>query len=176
MSPHSSPQPLGVIVPQDKGAIAPKQLAQYTHSYLKFSLGKHKALLPTHQILEVVTVPTISITPMPNMPPALLGLINQRSQVFWVTDLALLLGLPAVYPNSQQYDLILLQLNQVLLALRVQEIINIINLTPQEIGAAPAHMPANLTPYLRGCLLQADEVVLALSAEAILRAPALQPR
>jgi twitching motility protein PilI len=172
---HTQTKEQGVIVPRGEQAIARQGSAKYTHSHLKFSLGSHTALLPTHQILEVVTIPTASMSPMPNMPPAMLGLINRRSQVLWVADLALLLGIPVAYPNSQIYNLILLQVNQILVGLRVQEIVNILNIPPEQVCAPPAHLPAGLVPFLRGCFLQDNEVVLALNAEAILRAPALQP-
>lgn len=163
------------LVPQGEHAIAPRRLGQYIHSHLKFGLGQHTGLLPTQQVLEVITIPAASMTPMPNMPPAMLGLINRRSQVLWVADLALLLGIPVTYPNSQLYHLILLQVSQVIVGLRVQEIINIHSIPPEHICPPPAHLPAGLVPFLRGCYLQNREVVLALSGEAILRAPALQP-
>ncbi|MDB9526333.1 chemotaxis protein CheW [Oscillatoria sp. CS-180] len=159
---------------QETGTIASPAIVQYTHSHLKFRLGRHLTLLPTRQILEVITVPAASVTPMPNMPPAMLGLINRRSQVMWVTDLALLLGIPVAYPNSQQYNLVLLQVNQVLLGLRVQEIDNILNLPHQEVCPPPAHVPAGLVPFLRGCYVKENDVLLVLNAEAILHAPALK--
>ncbi|MEM1308663.1 MAG: chemotaxis protein CheW [Cyanobacteria bacterium P01_H01_bin.153] len=167
-------QQSGLAVRPQGGAIAPKKLSQYTYSHLKFQLGNFAALLPTHQILEAITLSAASLTPMPNMPPAMLGLINRRSQVLWVADLALLLGIPVIYPNSQQYSLVLLQLNQVLIGLRVHEISNIMNLLPEEICVPPAHIPAGIVPFLRGCYLQDREVLLVLNGESILHAPALQ--
>ena len=80
-------------------AITPASAAPPTQSYLKFTLGLQAALLPTQQVQEAITIPTARITPMPNMPPALLGLINRRSQVLWVTDLALLLGAAGSLPQ-----------------------------------------------------------------------------
>lgn len=165
---------LSLRSPQDKGAIASQGLIQYTHSHLKFVLGRYSALLPTRQVLEVITIPAASVTPMPNMPPAMLGLINRRSQVLWITDLSLLLGIPTAYPNSQQYSLVLLQVNQILLGLRVQEIENILSLPPHQICTPPAHLPAGLMPFLRGCYINKNAVLLVLNAEAILHAPALK--
>ena len=163
-----------MVTGSEDGAIAPRNLSRYTHSHLKFALGEHTALLPTHQIMEVVTIPTASLTPMPNMPPAMLGLINRRSQVLWVTDLALLLGIPVSAPNTQLYNLILLQIGQTLVALRVQEIMNILSIPGEKICPPPSNTSTWLMPFLRGCFLQDGEVVLMLNAEAILRAPALQ--
>jgi positive phototaxis protein PixI len=171
----SSPTSPGSLVTSKAGAIAPAFLKQYIHSHLKFKIGSHTALLPTHQVLEAITLPVSSVTPMPNMPPAMLGLVNRRSQVLWVTDLALLLGIPVAYPNSQHYHLILVQIHDVIVALRVQEINSIVSLPPEQVSPVPAHVSTDLAPFLRGCWLQGNEVLLVLSAEAILRAPALQP-
>lgn len=155
-------------------ALATQAITPLSHSYLRFSLGNQATLLPTRQVQEAIATPAARITPMPNMPPALLGLINRRSRVLWVVDLALLLGLPTAYPNSQQYNLVLLQVGAVSLGLRVSQIDGILSLPPQHMQPAPTHVPPGLVPFLRGCVLQEGEVLLALDGDALLRAPALQ--
>lgn len=155
-------------------ALATQALTPLTHSYLRFSLGSQSALLPTRQVQEAVATPAARITPMPNMPPALLGLINRRSRVLWVVDLALLLGLPTAYPNSQQYNLVLMQMGAVVLGLRVTQIDGILSLAPQHLQPAPTHVPPSLVPFLQGCVLQDGEIMLCLDGESLLRAPALQ--
>ncbi|MBD1875397.1 purine-binding chemotaxis protein CheW [Nodosilinea sp. FACHB-131] len=157
-----------------EGGLATQALTPLTHSYLRFTLGTQPALLPTRQVQEAIATPAARITPMPNMPPALLGLINRRSRVLWVVDLALLLGLPTAYPNSQQYNLVLMQLGTVALGLRVSQVDGILSLSPQHMQPAPTHVPPGLVPFLRGCVLQEGEVLLGLDGEALLRAPALQ--
>ncbi|MBD2233638.1 chemotaxis protein CheW [Phormidium tenue] len=157
-----------------EGSLATQALTPLTHSYLRFTLGTQPALLPTRQVQEAIATPAARITPMPNMPPALLGLINRRSRVLWVVDLALLLGLPTAYPNSQQYNLVLMQLGTVALGLRVSQIDGILSLSPQHMQPAPTHVPPGLVPFLRGCVLQEGEVLLGLDGEALLRAPAMQ--
>jgi twitching motility protein PilI len=94
--------------------------------------------------------------------------------VLWVTDLALLLGLPVAHTHTQQYKLVLLQVHRVLLGLRVEEIEGIVSAPPENIQSPPAHIPKNLLPFLKGCILQGNEVLLTLNAEAILQAPALK--
>lgn len=160
--------------PSGDGALATQALTPLTHSYLRFTLGTQPALLPTRQVQEAIATPAARITPMPNMPPALLGLINRRSRVLWVVDLALLLGLPTAYPNSQQYNLVLMQVGAVSLGLRVSQIDGILSLPPQHMQPAPTHVPPGLVSFLRGCVLQEGEVLLGLDGEALLRAPALQ--
>lgn len=149
-------------------------LTPATQSFLRFRLGSQLALLPTRQVQEAMTTAAARLTPMPNMPPALLGLLNRRSQVLWVADLALLLGLPVAYPNTQQYNLVLMQAGPVVLGLRVDQIDGILATPINNIQPLPAHVPPTLVPFLRGCVLQASEVLLVLDADALLRAPALQ--
>lgn len=168
-------QDQGLIVAAGRGtALASRDRKQYAHIHLKFHLGDQLALLPAHQVSEAVTIPVTSVTSMPNMHPAILGLINRRSQVMWVADLAVLLGLPTEPPTSQQYSLVVLQVNKTLIGLRVQAIDGILGIPPQQIYASPANIPARLMPFLRGCFLQNNTVLLVLNAETILRAPALQ--
>jgi positive phototaxis protein PixI len=167
------------IVPQ--GAIAPGTLTkpkakQLTHAHLQFWLGPQTlAALPTRCIQEAMTVATQRITPMPNMPPCMLGLINRRSRVLWIADLATLLGLPIAYPRTQQYNLILLQVDTLLVGLRVYEIEGILSITPDQIQPPPANIPSSLVPFLRGCVVQSPDIILTLDAEAIAAAQALQP-
>ncbi|TVQ09007.1 MAG: purine-binding chemotaxis protein CheW [Leptolyngbya sp. DLM2.Bin27] len=155
-------------------ALVPQTLSPLTHSYLRFTLGNQAALLPTGQVQEAIATPAARITPMPNMPSAMLGLINRRSRVLWVVDLALLMGLPTAYPNSQQYNLVLMQTQGVTLGLRVTQIDGILSLPAQHMQPAPTHVPSGLVPFLRGCVLQDGEVLLGLDGDALLRAPALQ--
>ncbi|MEO1069035.1 MAG: chemotaxis protein CheW [Cyanobacteria bacterium J06638_6] len=166
----------GSLVQSQTGgqALATQALSPLTHSYLRFSLGAQAALLPTRQVQEAVATPAARITPMPNMPAAMLGLINRRSRVLWVVDLALLLGVPTAYPNSQQYNLVLMQIGAVVLGLRVSQIDGILSLPPQHLQPVTTHMPSGLVPFLRGCVLQDGEIILCLDGESLLRAPALQ--
>jgi positive phototaxis protein PixI len=165
---------LAKLQPRGGRALAPQTLSPQTHSYLRFSLGPQSALLPTQQVQEAIAIPAARITAMPNLPPAMLGLINRRSQVLWVVDSALLLGLPTAYPNSQQYNLVLMQVGTVTVALRVSHIDGILSLPAQHLHPAPAHVPPSLVPFLQGCVWQDGDILLGLDGEALLRAPALQ--
>ncbi len=155
--------------------LVPKAVVSLTYSYLHFSLGTQSALLSTHQVQEAITIPAAHVTPIPNMPPAMLGLINRRSQVLWVADLALMLGLSGIaYPTTQQYNLVLVQIGAVIMGLRVHQVVGILSTPPDQIQPAPAHIPPGLVPFLQGCVLQDKDVLLVLDGEAIVRAPALR--
>ena len=144
-------------------------------SHLKFRLDYQEILLSTHHLWETITVPTSNVTPMPNMHPVVLGLMNHRSQVLWVIDLALLIGLPVPYADDRECHMVVLKLDGNLFGLRVDAIEGLLSVASRQIIDTPNHFPARLMPFLQGCVWQGDALQLVLKAEALLHAPALQP-
>ncbi|MCU0526786.1 MAG: chemotaxis protein CheW [Elainella sp. Prado103] len=148
-------------------------------AYLKFRLNaKTPAAFAMRSVQEALILPNRRLTPMPNMPAPMLGLMNRRSRVLWVVDLSQLLGLPALEPNIQQHTLILVQVGTVPLGLAVQQVEGMIRLQPQEVQPPIGQISISLLPYLRGCALQSQEtkpeMMLVLDAEAIVQAPILR--
>lgn len=139
-------------------------------TYLKFQFGKQTpAVLSMSQAQEVIVLPPSRLTPMPNMPAYVLGLLNRRSRVLWVIDLQGMLGLPAVPTNVQQYNIVIIRTGSASLGLIVQSVEGVIRLTPDHIQPPHGHVSSELVPYLRGCSLQEREILLILDAEAIMR-------
>jgi positive phototaxis protein PixI len=118
--------------------------------YLRLA-PKTKAMLSMAQAVEALVIPTERVNPVPNMPVWMLGLLNQRTRVYWVIDLPLLLGLSPVEPFAQRYSIILLREKQKTLAIAVPEVIGIVRvdtiLSPIEDTASP------LVPCLQGYLM-----------------------
>ncbi|WP_448598667.1 chemotaxis protein CheW [Thermoleptolyngbya sp.] len=159
----------------------PSSLSRGSHvgrspTHLKFDLAHQTpAVLPLTYVREAVTVPAQRMTPMPNMHPCLLGLINRRSRVIWVVDLAQMLGLSTGLQGLQQLNLILVQTSSTPLAFRVQEVSGILNITPDMIQPAPTNFSGSIMPYIDGCVPQTSEVLLVLNAEAIAQSSLLRP-
>ncbi len=122
---------------------------------------------------EVVVLPVGRLTPMPNMQPFIMGLLNRRSKVLWTIDLALMLGLPAVESNVQHYNIVIISNGSASLGLIVQAVESVMRLTPESIQSPLGQVSSNLVPYLRGCSLQEQEILLVLDAEAIMLSPLL---
>lgn len=139
-------------------------------AYLKFQLaqGVH-SVLAMKQVQEVLILPMHRLTPMPNMPACVLGLMNRRSHVMWVVDLAQMLGMPALDANSRQHNLVIVRVGTITLALAVQRVGGISWINSNNIQQPPGHTTSQLLTYLRGCVLQDQEVVLVLDAEAIIQ-------
>lgn len=148
-------------------------------AYLKFRLNAETAaVIAMRSVQEAIVLPARRLTPMPNVPAAMLGLMNRRSRVIWVLDLAQLLELSVLDPNVQQDQLMLIQVGAVPLGLAVQQVEGMVRFQADEIQSPIGQVSAALVPYLRGCALQQQEqkqeIVLVLDAEAIVQAPLLR--
>lgn len=68
---------------------------------LTFSLTpENQAMLPTDRLAEVLSLEQSHIIPIPDMPPAVMGVCNWRGQILWLVDLAYLLGLGALFAQD----------------------------------------------------------------------------
>lgn len=143
-------------------------------AYLRFRLGQQTpAVFSMKHVQEALILPVHRLTPMPNMPACMLGLMNRRSRVMWVIDLAQLLGLPVLDTSVRQYSLVIIRVGSIPLGLGVQKIEGIAWLTAESIQPPPGQAPSSLLPYLRGCVLQQKEILLVLNAEAIVQSSIL---
>ncbi len=144
------------------------------NTYIKLQLdGQTPAVMSMYYVQEVLIIPINRITPMPNMPKCVLGLLNRRNRVLWAIDLVQLLNLQPVDINAQQYHVVIIRVNQVPLALVVQEVKGITRFTPDCIQSTVEFITADITPYIDGCIPQQQETLLVLNAEAIAHSPIL---
>ena len=143
-------------------------------AYLKFQFAQQTpAALSMSRAQEVIVLPLARLTPMPNMPSFVMGLLNRRSKVMWVLDLARMLGLPGIETNVQHYNIVIISNGSASLGLIVQAVESVVRLTPESIQPPLGQVSPSLAPYLRGCSLQEQEILLVLDAEAIMGSPLL---
>ncbi len=144
------------------------------NTYLRFQLEQHTpAIIAVEYVQEVLIVPAGRLTPMPNMPKYVLGLLNRRNRVLWVIGLAQMLNLQAFDPDTKQYDMAIIRVGQVTLGLVVHAVKDVTRFTPDYIQSVQGLVTSALAPYLHGCILQQKEILLVLNAEAIVHSLAL---
>jgi positive phototaxis protein PixI len=144
-------------------------------SYLRLELTQNiAAVLPMKQAQEVLSLKRDRITVMPNMPSSVFGLINQRSRIFWVVDLCQLLELSPIDCSLQQYDLVIVRIQETAMGLIVPTIKGVTRLALEDIQSPVGNVSPGLVPYLQGCFLQEKNILLVLDAEAIINSPVLQ--
>lgn len=148
---------------------------QFGDAYLRLRLNRQtQAILPMSCIQEVLAVPAHRLTPMPNMPECILGLLNHRSRIFWAVDLPRLLGIETLVRETNPYRIAIARVGNAPLGLAVQEIAGAMRLEAEAIAPSPSRqIAASLRPYLQGCVWESTAELLLLDVESILRSPRL---
>jgi positive phototaxis protein PixI len=144
-------------------------------SHLKFELSPGvPAVLPMNYVQEAITVPVHQLTPIPNMPPCILGLMHRRSQVLWVVDLAKFLGSNHLDASTQHHDMVILRVGQTTFSGAVHRIEGMIWLAEEEVQPLSDILDPHFTNYLTGCVMQAQQPLFVLDVEAIVQSSVLQ--
>lgn len=150
------------------------QLQAIGDPYLKLQLTPQRAVvLPMEQAQEAIAIPASRVTPTPNMPECMLGLLNHKSRVLWAIDLAQLLGLQTQVLTMQQYNIAIIRISKKPLGLVVPEIKGIVRFASETLLSPIGEVSPELTPYLRGCFSEGQEMLWALDPEAIINSPIL---
>lgn len=150
----------------------PEQLGQV---YLKFNLGaKIPVVVPMTYVREAMSRSLQHLTPMPEMPPYVLGLMHRQAQVLWAIDLAQLLNVGHINAHLAEQDFIILQVGSTAFAIAVHQIHGSTWLSAEEIQPSLSQANGRFSQYLNGCVLKQQEVMFVLDAEAIVQSPSFQ--
>ena len=143
--------------------------------YLSLQLGRDiTAAVPLKNVRETLVLASDRFTQMPNVHPCLMGLIEHRSNVFWVLDLPQLLGFTGIDSSAIEMHIAVLQIGGLFLGLGVYRIGRVIRFAETEIvspqDSPMTKIPAEIVPFLRGWLTQSEGShpnLYVLDAEAI---------
>jgi positive phototaxis protein PixI len=137
-------------------------------AYLRLQIAPDTTAAVAMQAARAALVVNVDrITPLPNMPSYVIGLLAHRSRVLWTLDLAKILGFPAVDLRRSKVSVILLEIDRQVVAFAVPEISGVLRFMPEEIISPLANFSSNLVPYLQGWLPYDGETLLILSARAL---------
>ncbi len=143
-------------------------------AYLKFQLAPRVPAVFAAKVVEEATVlPASQVTAIPNMPPCMLGLINRRNRAIWIANLVQLLGMPLSERPHQQYSTVIVKAGSSL-GLVVDAIDGIIYLLPDALQPPPPQVNPILVPYIKGCAVREEKILLVLDAEAVLQSSVFQ--
>jgi twitching motility protein PilI len=153
-------------------------LTKIGEPYLRLQLDKQTPIFMAMKYTQsVVIVPANRVTPIPNLSDCILGLLYQRSRVFWVVDLPQIVGLSSVDRNLREYHIAIVKINNVPLGLAVPEIKGISRIIEENIktitSTEEGRIASKLIPYLKGCFVQEKEVLPVIDVEVIVKSPLL---
>ena len=140
-------------------------------AYLRFKLTSDlTALLSMAQVEESLVVEAERITPVPNMPKAIIGMVSSRDQVFCVFDLAQALGLSSEGIAPQQYQIIVVQTNDEQpfhIGLAINRLYGVVRFTKENIQSSLQGVPPQIAPYLCGSVHQNKVLSLVIDCDRI---------
>jgi positive phototaxis protein PixI len=137
-------------------------------AYLRMQIAPNATAAIAMQAARAALVVNVDrLTPVPNMPSHVIGLLAHRSRVLWTIDLARILGFPPVDLRRSKVSVVLLEIDRQLVAFAVPEIAGVLRFMPEEIISPLANFSAELVPYLQGWLPYEGETLLILSARAL---------
>jgi twitching motility protein PilI len=125
-------------------------------------------------VRETLVLASDRFTQMPNVHPCLMGLVEHRSNVFWVLDLPQLLGFAPLETNTIETHIAILQIGDGFLGLGIYRTERVIRFAETEVvspqDSPMTKIPAEIVPFLRGWLTQSEGShpnLYVLDAEAI---------
>lgn len=126
--------------------------------------------LPAMGIREVLSIASDQITPVPNVSPYLLGILNLRGRVVWVADIGQVLGEPKPISVDQgELSVIVVEAGEMMLGLAVASVKGMEWLNTDALQPS-SHVNETLTPFLMGEWAQEEASPLPLiDPEAIVK-------
>ncbi len=153
-------------------ALLPVAREQPTSEHLVFAIAGTYFAVPVPLIEEVDRPATI--TPVPNVPPWVLGVVNLRGEIVSVVSLAAFLGLsPSPFTADTRLVLSRTASDELQIGLIVDRIRGILALRSGEATPLASSWEGGLRPYLRGVIESQDERVVLLDLEQLLLSPAM---
>ncbi len=119
--------------------------------YLRFFVESgDEFALPATGIREVLSLLPDQITAIPNVSPLLMGILNLRGQVVWVTDIGQFLGnTQPLNTDRAEIPIIAIDNQDSLVGLAVQSVMGMDWLDSEQLSLA-SNVPDSMAPFLKG--------------------------
>jgi purine-binding chemotaxis protein CheW len=143
--------------------------------FVVFKLGPEEYAVPILAVTEVVN--TVEITPVPDAPDYILGLINLRGKIVPVLDLDKRFGLAEAESLNRQHILVAESQQHVLFGFLVDQVTEVLKISKDHIKPAPDMVKSKISAeYLPGVIIFGEEgqppeterIILILDLQKIL--------
>jgi purine-binding chemotaxis protein CheW len=155
-----------------KSTVPPGQLdgQNQTERYVLFTLAGSRYAVPVPSILEIGRI--LPITPVPNVPAWVRGVINLRGEILSVIDFRTFLGLEEAHHGEHSRMLVVKTArDEIMTSLIVDQVMGIAPLSKTRMET-PAATPGNkVVPYLDGAYEYEDQVCAVFDLERLLLSP-----
>jgi purine-binding chemotaxis protein CheW len=150
-----------------KGAMTAlvKQQTQESNQFLTFRLDEQEYGLELFKIQEIRGY--APVTPIPNVPAHVRGVMNLRGTVLPVVDLRMKFRLPPIEYNKFTVIVIAVVAGK-MVGLLVDAVSDVLNVAPEALRAAPDFGASVDTQFINGVFQTRDHLAVALNLERLL--------
>lgn len=163
-----------ILIEQESSQLSGLQELQNPEGdlFLRFFIESGQEFaLPAQGIREVLALAPDQITLIPNVSPVLMGVLNLRGQVIWVTDIGQFLGhTKPLDTDCQEISIIAIESQDITVGLAVDKVMDMDWLDADKLSPSLSASD-NMAPFLKGewALGDSNQYLRLLDPEAILR-------
>jgi purine-binding chemotaxis protein CheW len=138
--------------------------------YLLFTLAGCRYAVSVPNVIEVGRVP--AITPVPNVPVWLRGVINLRGEILSIIDARVFLGIDEGYPAESSRMLVVKSVqDEIVTSLIVDQVNGFARLSKARLEAPAIPVQDKVTPYISAVGEHEEHIVAVLDLERLLLSP-----
>lgn len=139
--------------------------------FLTFVVGAESYGLPIEHVTEIIRVQ--DVTPIPDVPSFIQGIINLRGKVIPIMDMRLRLGMPTREPDSRTC-VVVVQLETTFVGLMVDAVCEVSDIENNHISPAPAADLAKQSIVIEEVAKIGEEIKLLVNVKRLLFAERMQ--
>ena len=138
--------------------------------HIAFTLGVHEMALPIDSVQEIGELPTV--TPLPNLPQWIKGIVQNRGEILSVVDFVALFGLEDMRTLGVKRAYILFKWYDLRFCLPVGRILGIVNIDEQRdnlqpVDVLPSGGPGRLAEFVKGVFSMDNRNICLLDNEKL---------
>jgi purine-binding chemotaxis protein CheW len=159
----------------DQGTPSPAHLeaggrADQVGRYVLFTLAGSCYAVSVPHVLEIGKIPPV--TPVPNVPTWVRGIVNVRGDILSVIDVRTFLGCAEGHQEEEHRMLVVkTRGDEIMTSLVVDQVMGIVPLSTPHVDASTVPTPGNAAPYLNGVYEYENQVVAVFDLERFLLSP-----
>ncbi|HBH04925.1 MAG TPA: chemotaxis protein CheW [Candidatus Rokubacteria bacterium] len=134
--------------------------------YLTFALGEEEYGVEILKVQEIKGYPVI--TPIPNTPPHVKGVMNLRGTIIPVVDLRMRLGM-AEAQSTRCTVIVVVKVGSKTVGLVMDSVSDVLDIPKADIQATPDFGAAVDTGFISGMAKAGDRVIVLLDIDTVLR-------
>lgn len=148
---------------EEEVRLAKKRMETW-EKYIIFSLANVEYGISISRIQEVIGI--MPVTPLPQMPYYMKGVINLRGKVIPVMDLRVKLGLSET-DYTERTCIIIIKTEEVMASILADSVSGVLNIRGSDIEDAPAFGPGSGTDYILGMTKDHEKIKILLNTDSI---------